>query len=156
MMMTLLQSLAGDCNARSVLGRGASSGLVGSVLSSEEGLSRLVKLKLGDFTVGWVNWDWHLGAVLLISDNLLNVDAPSSSVDSKDLSGFTFNSAFLGSSLDENGVSLSHWDGSAVPLASEFLAQMAGHHLSSDAAWSGEVSLSGLSSLAGNTYNKHG
>ena len=156
MMMTLPQSLAGDCNARSVLGRCTGTGLVGSVLSCEEGLSRLVKLKLGDFTVGWVNWDWHLGTVLLISDNLLNVDAPSSSVDSEDLSGFTFNSVFLGSSLDENGVSLSHWDGSAVPLASEFLAQMARHHLSSDAAWGGEVSLSGLSSLAGNTYNKHG
>ena len=156
MMMTLPQSLAGDCNARSVWGRCSGTGLVGSVLSSEEGLSGLVKLKLGDFTVGWVNWDWHLGTVLLISDNLLNVDAPSSSVDSEDLSGFTFNSVFLGSSLDENGVSLSHWDGSAVPLASEFLAQMARHHLSSDAAWGGEVSLSGLSSLAGNTYNKHG
>ena len=138
------------------MGSGASTGLVRSVLSSEEGLSGLVKFQLGDFAVGWVNWDWHLGAVLLVSDNLLNMDAPSSSVNGEDLSGFTFNSVFLGSSLDENGVSLSHWDGSAVPLASEFLAQMAGHHLSSDGAWSSEVSLSGLSSLAGNTYNKHG
>ena len=138
------------------MGRGTGTGLVGSVLSTKESLSGLVKLKLGDFAVGWVNWDWHLGAVLLVSDNLLNMDAPSSSVNGEDLSGFTFNSVFLGSSLDENGVSLSHWDGSAVPLASEFLAQMAGHHLSSDGAWSSEVSLSGLSSLAGNTYNKHG
>ena len=142
MMLTLLQSLAGDCNARSILGRGASSGLVGSVLSSEEGLSRLVKFQLGDFAVGWVNWDWHLGAVLLISNNLLNVDAPSSSVNGHNLAGLSFNSTFLGSSFDENGVSLSHWDGSAIPLASEFLAQMAGHHLSFDAAWSCEVSLS--------------
>ena len=110
---------------------------------------------MGDFTVGWVDWDVNLGSVLLVSNNLLDVDAPSSSVDGHDLSGLSFNSIFLTACLDENGVSLSHWDGSAVPLASEFLAQMAGHHLSSDGAWSSEVSLSGLSSLAGNTYNKH-
>ena len=97
-----------------------------------------------------------MGTVLLVSNDLLNMDAPSSSVDSENLSGLSFNSTFLRSSLDENGVSLSHWDGSAVPLASEFLAQVAGHHLSSDAAWGGEVSLSGLSSLAGNTYYTHG
>ena len=138
------------------MGSGAGTCLVGSVLSSEEGLSRLVKFQLGDFTVGRVNWDWHLGAILLISNDLLDVDAPSSSVDGKNLSGLSFDSAFLGSSLDENGVSLSHGNGSAVPLASEFLAQVAGHHLSSDAAWGGEVSLSRLSSLAGNTYNKQG
>ena len=150
--MNLLQEI----NARSVLGSGASTGLVRPVLSSEEGLSRLVKFQLGDFAVGRVNWNWHLGAILLISHDLLDMDAPSSSVDSEDLAGLAFNSTFLRSSLDENGVSLSHWDGSAVPLASEFLAQVAGHHLSSDAAWGAEVSLSGLSSLAGNTYNEHG
>ena len=136
--MNLLQEI----NARSVLGRGADTCLVGSVLSSEEGLSRLVKFQVGDFAVGWVNWDWHLGAILLISDNLLNVDAPSSSVDSKNLTGLSLNSIFFASGFDENGVSLSHWNGSAVPLASEFLAQVAGHHLSSNAAWGSEVSLS--------------
>ena len=124
------------------MGRGTGTGLVGSVLSTKESLSGLVKLKLGDFAVGWVNWDWHLGAILLVSNNLLNVDAPSSSVNGNDLTSLSFDSLLLGSSFDENGVSLSHWDGSAVPLASEFLAQMAGHHLSFDAAWSSEVSLS--------------
>ena len=111
---------------------------------------------MSDFNVGWVDWDWDLRAVLLVPHNLFDVDTPSSSVDSHDLAGLSFNTTFFRSALDENGVSLSHWDGSAVPLASEFLAQMAGHHLSSDGAWSSEVSLSRLSSLAGNTYNKHG
>ena len=125
-----------------------------SVLSSEDGFSRFVKFQLGDFTVRWVNWDLNLGAVLLISDNLLNVDAPSPSVDGENLTGLSFNSTLLTAAFDENGVSLSDWNRSAVVFAPEFLAQVAGHHLSLNAAWSGEVSLSGLSSLTGNTYTR--
>ena len=141
MMMTPLGSLAGDRD-RSVLGGSAGTSLVGSVLPGEEGLSRLVKLQLGDLTVGGVDWNGDLGTVLLISDNLLDVDAPSSSVNSEDLAGFALDSVLLGASLNENGVSLSNWNRSAVPLASELLTQMAGHQFSSNAAWGAEVSLS--------------
>ena len=99
-----------------------------------------------------MNWDLDLLAVLLVSNNLLNVDAPSSSVHGQHLAGLALDSAVGTSALDHNDVSLSHWDGSGFVFVSKFLAQVAAHDLSSDAAGGGEVSLSGLSSLAGNTY----
>ena len=92
------------------MGSGAGTGLVGSVLSSEEGLSRLVKFQLGDFTVGWVNRDLNLGTILLVSNDLLNVDAPSSSVHSEDFSDLTFDSVLNTSGFDLNGVALSDWE----------------------------------------------
>ena len=90
-------------------------------------------------------------SVLLVSDDLFNVDTPSSSVNGHDLTDFILNTTFGGATLNENRVSLSDWDGSAVILSSEFFAQMARHHLSTDAAGGREVSLSRLSSLTGNT-----
>ena len=129
------------------MGTSTGSGLGSSVLFDEEGFSRFIKFKLGDFNVGWVDWDWHLGTILLVSNNLINVDAPSSSVDGGDLSGFTFNTSLFGSALDKNSVSLSNWDRFAIILGSEFLAQWSAHHLSSETAWGSEVSLSRLSSL---------
>ena len=92
-----------------------------------------------------------MGTILLVSNNLLNVDAPSSSIDGEDLAGLTFNTTFFRSALDKDSVSLSDWKRFAVILGLEFLAQWAAHHLSSHAAWGSEVSLSGLSSLGGNT-----
>ena len=81
------------------------------------------------------------------------MDAPSSSVNGKDLPDLTFDTVFNTTGLDVHGVSHSYWNRSAVVLGSEFLAQSAAHHSSSDAAWSGEMGLSRLSSLAGNTCN---
>ena len=80
------------------------------------------------------------------------MDAPSSSVDGEDLAGLALDSILSGTDLDKHGVSLSDWQGSGGVLGLEFFAEVAAHHLSSDAAWGSEVSLSGLSSLAGNTY----
>ena len=115
---------------------------VRSVLSSKDGFSRFVKLQLSDFAVGWVNWDWHLRAVLLVSNNFLNMDAPSSSVDGQDLTSLSFNSTFFRSAFNENSVALSYWNRFAVIFGLKFFAQSAAHHLSSHAAWGGEVSLS--------------
>ena len=106
---------------------------------------------MSDFAVGGVDWDLHLRAVLFVSDNFLNVDAPSSSVNGKDLADLTFNTVFGGTCFDVDSVAHSDWDRSAIILSAKLFAQSAAHHLSSDAAWSGEVSLSRLSSLTGNT-----
>ena len=84
-----------------------------SVLSCEDSFSGFVKFQLSDFTVGCVNWNLNLRAVLLVLDDLLNVDAPSSSVDGHDLSNFTLDSVLHGTGLDVDGVALSDWDGLA-------------------------------------------
>ena len=97
---------------------------------------------MSDFAVGGVDWDLHLRAVLLVLDDLLDVDTPSSSIDGHDLAGLTLNAVLHAASSDSDGISLSNWDGSAGILGSEFLGKSAAHHLSSQAAWGGEVGLS--------------
>ena len=106
---------------------------------------------MGDLAVRWVNWNLNLLSVLLVSDDLLDVDAPSSSIDGEDLTSLALDTTLGGTDFDRNSISLSNWDRSAVIFASEFLAQVAAHHLSSQTAWSGEMSFSRLSSLARNT-----
>lgn len=132
----------------------SSTSLGGSILSVEESLSWFVKFQCSNFAVGWWNWNRHLGTVLLVSDDLLDMEAPSSSVDGKDLANLTSDSLLNAAAFDVDGVSLPDWNWSAIVFSSEFLAQEAAHHLPSDAAGSGEVSLSRLSSLAGNTWIK--
>ena len=122
-----------------------------SVLSSKKGFSGFVKFQLGDFAVGCINWNLNLGTILLVSDDFLDMYAPSPSVHCKHFSDFTLNSFINTTLFDVDGVSLSDWDGSAVILGSELLVQVAAHFLSSNTAWCGEMSLSGLSSLAGHT-----
>ena len=122
-----------------------------SLLSLKEGFTVFIELDSGEDTVGGVNGELDFLSVDLLSGHLVNVDAPSSSVDGKDLSGLSLNTTFFRSALDENGVSLSNWNGFAVILSSEFLGKRAAHHLSSQAARGTEVSLSSLSSLTGYT-----
>ena len=126
----------------------------GPVLSREDGFSRFVKFQLSDFAVGGINGDLHLRAVLLVPDDFLDVDAPSSSVDREDLSDLALHTVLGAANADSHGIALSDWHGSAGILSSKLLAERAAHHLSSQAAWGGEVSLSGLSSLTGNTYTR--
>ena len=125
----------------------------GPVLSREDGFSRFVKFQLSDFAVGCVNGDLHLRAVLLVLDDFLNVDRPSSSIDSEDLADLAFHAVLHATGSDSHGIALSDWHRSAGILGLEFLAEVAAHHLSSHAAGGGEVRLSRLSSLAGNTYH---
>ena len=127
-------------------------GLGRLVSTFEELFSGLIELQCSDFTVGGTDWDWDLRSVFLVSNNLFNMDGPSLSVDGKNLARLTSNTIFNATSLDLNSISLSYWNWSAIVLSSEFLAQKAAHHSSSNVRWSGEVSLSWLSSLAGNTY----
>jgi hypothetical protein len=82
------------------------------------------------------------------------MDAPSSSVNGKDLADLTFDTVFGTAGFNVDSISHSDWNRSAIILSAKLFAQAATHHLSSDAAWSGEVSLSGLSSLTGNTFSK--
>ena len=124
------------------------------VLSSKDCFSIFVKFQLGDFTVGWVNGDLDLRSVLLVLDHFLNMDAPSASVNGEHLSGLAFHSVFGGSLLDEDGVSLSDWERSDTVLSLQFFAHVTAHHLSSQATVGGEVGLSTLSSLAGNSYGR--
>lgn len=115
---------------------------VSSVLSSDEDLSGLIKFQLGDFTVGWVNWDLNLGSVLLISLDLFNVNGPSSSVNGKNLSGLALSTILAAALLDSDGITLADWDASAIVFISKIFAQGAAHHLSLDGAWCSEMSLS--------------
>ena len=109
---------------------------------------------MGDFAVGGVDGDGHLLTVLLVTDHLLDVDTPSSSVDSEDFAGLASHSSISASALNEDGVSLPNGNGSAVVLGSKFLAEVAAHHLSSNTTRGAEVGLSALSSLAGNAYTQ--
>jgi len=81
-----------------------------SVLSLEKSFSGFVKFQLGDFTVGCIDWDLNLGTVLLVSDDFLNMNAPSSSVHCKYFSDFTLNTFINTSAFDDDGVSLSDWN----------------------------------------------
>ena len=103
---------------------------VSSVLSSNENLSGLIKFQLGDFTVGWVNWDLDLSSILLIPLDLFNVDGPSSSVNGENFSGLALSTIFAAALLDSDGIALSDWDGSAIVFISKIFAQGAAHHLS--------------------------
>ena len=97
---------------------------------------------MSDFAVGGVDGDGHLLSVLLVSDHLFDVDAPSASVNSKDFTSLASDAVVHASPLDEHGVALPDGDGPAVVLVSQLLAQVAAHHLSLDAGGGGEVSLS--------------
>ena len=85
-------------------------------------------------------------SITLLSDDFLNVDAPSSAVDGLHL---TF-STLVGTAHDLNLITLSDGDGTDVVLLFKICRQVTAHELSSDAGRSGEVCLSGLSTLARN------
>ena len=125
------------------------SGTTGSrsTLSGQQSFSRFVKFQCGNFAVGCVDWNLDLGTVLLGGNNFLDMDAKSSSIDSQNLTGLLSDSILDGANLDSDSVSLSNWKCSAVVLILQFIAQVASHHSSSQAAWGGELSLSRLSSL---------
>ena len=79
------------------------------------------------------------------------MDAPSSSVNSKDLADLTFDTVLSTAGFDVDSIAHSDWNRSAIVFSAKLFAQSAAHHLSSEAAWGGEVGLSRLSSLTGNT-----
>ncbi len=80
----------------------------------------------------------------LLSDDFLDVESPSLSVDRLDLALSALESA----AHDLDGVTLADGDGADLVLGSEFLTQVTTHDLSSDGRGGREVSLSRLSTLA--------
>ena len=124
-------------------------GLGNSLLSLKKCLAVLVELECGDHAVRWVDWDLMLLSITLLSDDFLNVDAPSSAVDGEHLAF----SALVGSAHNLDNVALSNWDRSHVVLLLKICRQVTAQELSSDAGRSGEVCLPGLSALARHGYN---
>ena len=124
------------------------AGLSDSLLSLKKCLTVLIELECADHAVRWVDWDLMLLTITLLSDDFLNVDTPSSTVDGLYL---TF-STLVSSTHDLDLVTLSHGDGSNIVLLFKICRQVTAQHLSSDAGRSGEVCLSGLSTLARYAY----
>jgi hypothetical protein len=120
-----------------------------SLLACKEGLAVLVELEGGDAAVAGVDWDVSLLAVQLFLDDLLNVNASASAVDSGNLTL----TALVCTSEDLDRVSLAHGDGANGVLFLKVLGKVAGHHNATDAGGGGEVSLAGLSTLAGHAYS---
>lgn len=102
---------------------------------------------MGDLAVGRVNWDLNGVTGSLVSHDLLNVDAPSLSINANDFSISALASVLGAASENLDGITFSYWDCIAVIFSSQILAQFATHNLSLNATWSGEMSLSGLSPL---------
>ena len=128
--------------------------LVGSVLAGKQCLSGLISFELGDLAVGWVDWNLNGVATSLISHDLLDVDAPSLSINANDFSVGALASVLGAASKNLDGIAFSDWNRSTVILRSQIFAQLATHNLSLNAAWGSEVSLSRLSSLARDGYSK--
>ena len=119
-----------------------------ALLAFEEGLAVLVELKSGDNAIAGVNGEVNFLGVGLGAGKLLNVKATTATVHGGDL---TFTS-LVGTADNLDRVALTHGDGADRVLLLEVLNQVAGHHSATNAGGGGEVSLTGLSALAGYTY----
>jgi len=84
--------------------------LVRTVLSNEEDLTGFINLECSNLTVRGINWDLDLLTILLLSGDFFDVNAPTSTIDSKNFAGNTLTTEFRTTLLDENGISLSNWD----------------------------------------------
>ena len=120
----------------------------GSLLALKEGLAVLVELKGNDGAVAGVDWDVCLLSVELLLDDLLNVNASASAVHGGDLTL----TALVGASENLDRVALTDGDGADRVLVLEVLVEVAGHHDAADTGGGGEISLAGLSTLAGHAY----
>ena len=116
-----------------------------ALLAGEEGLAVLVESEVGDLHVGGVDGDLSLLAVRLLFDEFLNVDAPSAAVN---FSNFAF-AVLVGATDNLDSVTIANGNGAGHVLAGELLAQLRGHHSPAEGGGGSEVSLSGLSALAG-------
>ncbi len=111
-----------------------------AVLSGQHGLSSLIKLELGDFDVGSINRDRDRLTVHLFAGNFFDMDNPLFTVNLNNLA-FT---ALPGTTNNLDDIVLLDRDGANVVLFTEFLGKRGGHHDSSFAGGSSEVSLSAL------------
>ena len=100
-----------------------------SLLTLEEGLAVLVKLKAGDNAVAGVDGELSLLSVGLFLHDFLNVNASAAAVNGLD---FAF-AALEGASHDLNLVTFADGDGADFVLGFKIFRQVARHHNSANA-----------------------
>ena len=81
-----------------------------TLLPCKQGFAVLVQSKVSDDNVGWMDWDVCLLAVGLLFDDFLNVNAPSSAVNFRNLA-FT---VLVWSTHDLHSVSVTDWDAATI------------------------------------------
>merc|ERR1711957_481395 len=115
-----------------------------SLLAGEESLAVLVEAEVGNLDVAGVHGHLGLLSVSLLLGELLDVDAPSATVD---LGDFTF-TTLEGTADNLDGVAVTDGDAAAEPLGGKVLAELRRHYLSAEGGGGGEVGLAGPSALA--------
>ncbi len=116
-------------------------------LSGDEVFSVRGQFEFGENAVGSVDRDSYGSSVFSVLEYLLDVEAPSSSVDGGD---FTFGS-LEPSSYDLHGIVSSDWKGSYSVLLFQFVRNVSTHKFVSEVGRSVEMGYSGFSSRAGNS-----
>ena len=113
-------------------------------LSGDQVFSVRSQEKFGQNAVGSVDWDSDSCPIFSVLDYLLNVEAPSSSVDSGDLSFGSLEA----SSYDLDGVFSSYRKGSDSVLLFQFFGNVSTHKFVSEVGRGVKVCDSGFSSRA--------
>ena len=116
-----------------------------SLLAAEKALAVLIETHVGHLNVTGMNGDLGLLTVHLLSLDLLNMDAPSATVD---LGDFALTS-FVRATHNLHSVSVADGDASGEPLCRKVLAKLSRHNLTAERGGGREVGLAGLSALAG-------
>lgn len=121
-----------------------------TTLSLDQSLSVLVQMQLGDDDFRWVQVQLNRSTVGLFLGDLVDLNGELQSVNAGDLTLLTL----VGTTGDQDFVISSDRQGSDTVLSSQFLGERSGQQDTTLGRWSGEVSLSGLSSVRGNVCDK--
>lgn len=119
-----------------------------ATLSSDQGLSLVVQVQLGDDNLRWVDVDRHGSTGGLLELQLLDLDRELQSVDGRNLTL----RALLGASDDGDLVLLSDWDRLDLVLLSQLLGQRSRHQHSSLGGGGRKVSLSSFRTRRRNVW----
>ena len=115
----------------------------GSLLAIEECLAVLVETEAGHNAVTGVNGDLGLLSVCLFLYELLNVDAPPTTVYFNDFAL----TVLVWSSDDLHSIAVANGDGASLVFGRELFVELSGHHSSAKGGWRGEMGLARLSTL---------
>jgi len=116
-----------------------------SLFSIDKVLSIRSQLEFGDNNIRWVDGDLNAGTVLSCLGYLINVDAPSLSVDSV----YFASAVFVVASHNQHFVISSDRKRLNVVLLSQIFGEVGAHELISEVRRCAEVGLSAFSSGAG-------